>query len=82
MRVADELTHQAEVETRNRKHLHEPLVDLPEATWEARVRGKHRLLYRVVSGPASGEGNQQTVEILRAIIKRRETTSEVLWRKP
>jgi hypothetical protein len=32
--------------------------------------------------PEPDPENGQTVEILPAIIKRREATSEVLWRKP
>jgi len=37
MRAVDELSHQAELETRNRKPLRHPIAELPDATWEVRV---------------------------------------------
>ena len=77
-----DLRHQAEVETRNRKRLLEPLAELPDATWEVRVQGRYRLLYCVRRDIVEGVNIVPTVEILRAIIKGTETTSEVLRRKP
>ena len=80
MGAVQELRHQAETETLNRKRLTEPLELLPDATWEVRVRGRHRLLY-AVRPRSGGPDEQQTVEILRAIIKERETTAEALRRR-
>jgi hypothetical protein len=77
MRAADELAYQAEVETRNRKPLRRPLADLPDATWEVRIRSKHRLLYGIYR-VIDDENEQKTVEILRAIIKEAETTENAL----
>jgi len=59
--IEQQLQHEAEVETTNRKTLLEPLEDLPEATWELRVHGDFRVLYQVTGG--------QTVTILRVILK-------------
>jgi hypothetical protein len=59
--AVDDLAHQAEIETRNRKPLRRALEDLPEAVWEVRVAGKYRVLYRVTP--------EQTVRILRVILK-------------
>ena len=55
-----DLAHQAEVATRNRKRLVEPLERIPAATWELRV-GRHRVFYEI---RAPG-----TVRVLPVIIK-------------
>jgi mRNA-degrading endonuclease RelE of RelBE toxin-antitoxin system len=62
-----QLAHDAEIETRNRKRLGEPLDLLPDATWECRV-GPFRVLYAI-------EG--RTVRVLRVILKT-GTTQESL----
>jgi Txe/YoeB family toxin of Txe-Axe toxin-antitoxin module len=80
LQAAAELAHQAESETHNRKLLREPLEDLPEATWEVRVQARHRLLYAIY-GVVEGENEQKTVQILRAIIKDRETTAQAVRKK-
>jgi hypothetical protein len=80
MRAADELAFQAEVETRNRKPLRQPIADLPDATWEVRILSKYRLLYGIYRA-GEGEMQQRTVEILRAIIKKTETTDSFLRRE-
>jgi Txe/YoeB family toxin of Txe-Axe toxin-antitoxin module len=80
MRAVDELAYQAEVETRNRKLLREPIADLPDATWEVRIRSRHRLLYAVYR-VTELETQQRTVEILRAIIKDTETTERAIRRE-
>lgn len=54
------LADQAEVATKNRKPLREPLHQLPDATWEIRV-GNHRVFYEI--------REEGTVRILRVIIK-------------
>lgn len=79
MRAADELAYQADVETRNRKPLRRPLEDLPAATWELRIRSRHRLLYGIYR-VIEDEKEQGIVEILRAIIKENETTEKALRR--
>lgn len=81
LHAVEALRYQAETATRNRKPLSEPLQLLPEATWEVRVGGKFRVLYAVHAASEASE-DQKTVEILRAIIKERETTAEALRRKP
>jgi Txe/YoeB family toxin of Txe-Axe toxin-antitoxin module len=80
MQAADELVHQAEIETGSRKPLEKPLTDLPEATWEVRIQAKHRLLYSV-RPPEQDGAKQRIVEILRAIIKTRDTTEQALRRR-
>lgn len=80
MRAVDELSRQAEIDTRNRKPLRHPIAELPDATWEVRVRSRYRLLYRI-RGPAEGETERRTVEILRAIIKGTETTERSLGKQ-
>jgi mRNA-degrading endonuclease RelE of RelBE toxin-antitoxin system len=40
------LAHQAEIVTRSRKPLREPLGELPPGTWQLRV-GRHRVLYEI-----------------------------------
>lgn len=67
-RAIQELRHQAETASRNRKSLQEPLDELPEASWEVRV-GRYRVLYKI-----SG----LTVGVLRVILKERETIREAL----
>ncbi|HMF39478.1 MAG TPA: hypothetical protein VKQ32_02230 [Polyangia bacterium] len=57
--VGRQLRHEAEIETRNRKPLREPLQELPQASWELRVRD-HRVLYWI---PAV-----RTVAVLRVIL--------------
>jgi hypothetical protein len=76
-----EIRHQADVETRNRKPLREPLEELPDASWEVRV-GEFRVFYRI-SGEALGAeqvGVGKTARILRVIFKGRSTTAEALRR--
>jgi len=80
MRAADELAYEAEVETRNRKPLRRPIDDLPAATWELRIRSKHRLLYGIYR-VFEDEREQRIVEILRAIIKETESTEDSLRRE-
>lgn len=80
MRAADDLAYQAEVETRNRKPLRRPLDDLPAATWELRVRSRYRLLYGIYR-VIEDEKEQRIVEILRAIIKKTDTTDDALRRQ-
>ena len=80
MHAADALVYEAELETRNRKPLQRPIEDLPTATWELRVRSKHRLLYGVYR-VVDGEKESRIVEILRVIIKETETTEKALRRE-
>jgi len=68
--VAD-LTHQAEIETRNRKRLRRRLGALTEAEWNLRI-GDLRVLYRIVDG--------RIVRILRVIFKGIGTTDDALRR--
>jgi hypothetical protein len=56
-----QLRHQPDVETRNRKPLREPLPEVPDAAWELRVHGVHRVLYRIA--------DVRTVRVLRVILK-------------
>jgi hypothetical protein len=70
-RALADLSHQAEVETRHRKPLLEPLEDLPQATWEIRA-GDYRAFYVIRSG------EEQTVRVLRVILKGTATTLEAL----
>jgi Txe/YoeB family toxin of Txe-Axe toxin-antitoxin module len=79
MQAAEGLMRGAETETPNRKRLKEPLDEIPEATWEVRIQGKHRLFYCI--GVVAGDKEQKTVRIMRAIIKNTETTAEALGRK-
>ena len=80
MRAVDELAHQAEVESRNRKPLRHPIAELPDATWEVRVRSNHRVLY-AIRRMAEGETERRTVVILRAIIKGTDTTERALGKQ-
>ena len=72
--AVDLLTHQAEIETRNRKRLEGRFDEFPEASWELRILGDHRVIYRIVE--------RRTVRILRVILKGRRTTAEALKRSP
>ena len=67
--VENQLRHEPDVETRNRKPLREPLPEVPEAAWELRIR-EHRALYRI---PNAG-----TVRILRVILKGAGTLTAAL----
>jgi mRNA-degrading endonuclease RelE of RelBE toxin-antitoxin system len=69
--AVEQLRGQAEVETRNRKPLAEPIEDLPDATWEVRV-GEYRCLYRIDGG--------QTARVLRVIFKGTSTIAEAVAR--
>jgi hypothetical protein len=60
--------------------LRRPLDDLPAATWELRIRSKHRLLYGIYR-VVDDEKEPQIVEILRAIIKETDTTEQALRRE-
>jgi hypothetical protein len=59
--VEDRLRFQPDVETRNRKPLQQSLPEAPDASWELRVHGDHRVLYRVA--------DVRTVRVLRVILK-------------
>lgn len=61
------LSEQAELESRNRRHLAKPLSWCPEATWQVRV-GNYRVLYRVDAGK---------VKILRVRFKGIRTSEEM-----
>jgi mRNA-degrading endonuclease RelE of RelBE toxin-antitoxin system len=80
-RAIEWLAYQAETRTRNRKPLGEPLEDLPEASWELRIRA-YRVFYEVRPGGASASMNPKTVRILRVILKGRQSTREAVSRKP
>lgn len=71
VKAVEELAHHALIETRNRKPLAQPLEDLAEATWEVRV-GEYRVFYSVP--------DEQTVRILRAILKGARTTADAVAR--
>ena len=62
-----ELRYEAEVTTRNRKPLREPIAGVPDASWELRV-ADHRVLYQV--------RKHQIVRLLRVIFKGRLTIDE------
>jgi len=68
---AQRLRYQALFETRNRKPLKLPILELPDAQWQSRV-GDYRILYCVVA--------MRTVLILRVIMKGTETTIDALKR--
>jgi mRNA-degrading endonuclease RelE of RelBE toxin-antitoxin system len=70
--VEGQLRHQPDVETRNRKPLREPLPEVPEAAWELRVQGEHRVLYRIADA--------RTVRVLRAILKGTATLADAVGR--
>jgi mRNA-degrading endonuclease RelE of RelBE toxin-antitoxin system len=65
----EQLRSQAEVETRNRKPLAEPIEELPDGTWEVRV-GEYRGLYRIDEG--------QTARVLRVIFKGTSSIAEAV----
>jgi len=65
------LTHQATIETRNRKPLSEPLGEFPAGTWEARI-GDYRAFY--------GIEDEQAVRVFRVIFKGKSTTLDALGR--
>jgi len=73
-RALADLSHQAEIETTHRKRLLEPLDDLPDAAWELRV-GDYRAFYVTRMSEERGE---QTVRVLRVILKRTATTLQAL----
>ena len=77
----EELKQQAEVKTRLRKELREPLEELPDASWQVTV-GEHRVLYQVKVAESGDESAPRTVRILRVILKGRKTTSQAVGRKP
>jgi len=66
------LRHQPDVETRNRKPLRQPLPEVPDASWELRIQGDHRALYRIA--------DHRTVRILRVILKGTATLAEAVGR--
>ena len=67
--VEQQLRHQPNIEARNRKPLREPLEELPEASWELRVR-EHRVLYWIA--------DPRTVTILRVILKATASLNQAL----
>jgi mRNA-degrading endonuclease RelE of RelBE toxin-antitoxin system len=69
--VERQLRHQPDVETRNRKPLREPLDELPDASWELRVR-EYRVLYWIT--------DRRRVTVLRVILKGGATLNEVVGR--
>jgi len=69
--AVEQLLHQAEIETRNRKRLGKRLGTLTEAEWNLRA-GDLRVLYRIVDG--------RIVRILRVILKGTATTDDALRR--
>jgi hypothetical protein len=70
--VERHLRYEPDVETRNRKPLREPLPELPDASWELRVQGEHRVLYRI--------GGVGTVRVLRVILKGTATLADAVTR--
>ena len=71
LRAIEQLRFQAEMETRQRKPLREPIEELPQATWEIRA-GDYRGLYWIEEG--------RTAHILRVILKARRTTRAAVTR--
>ena len=69
--AVEQLAHQAEIETRNRKRLRRALHDLWEAEWNIRV-GDLRVLYRIIDG--------RIAHVLRVILKGTATTDDALGR--
>ena len=67
LKAIRELRYGAELVTRNRKPLREPIPSVPEASWELRV-GDHRVLYEV--------RKHRIVRMLRVILKGRLTIDE------
>jgi Txe/YoeB family toxin of Txe-Axe toxin-antitoxin module len=70
--VERQLRDQPDIETRNRKPLREPLRELPDASWELRIQGEHRALYRIA--------DPSTVRVLRVILKGTATLSDAVKR--
>ena len=70
--VERQLRYQPDVETRNRKPLREPLPEVPEASWELRIQGEHRALYRIADA--------RTVRVLRVILKRTTSLADAVGR--
>jgi mRNA-degrading endonuclease RelE of RelBE toxin-antitoxin system len=62
------LEDQAEIETRQRKPLKEPLEELPDASWEVRV-GDYRALYEITLMAPDEPGEGKTARVLRVILK-------------
>ena len=69
--AVEQLAHQAEIETRNRKRLRRPVYDLWDAEWNIRV-GDLRVLYRIIDG--------RIAQVLRVILKGTATTDDALGR--
>jgi hypothetical protein len=67
----ERLRYQAEMESRHRKPLREPIEELPQATWEIRV-GDYRGLYWIEEG--------RTAHILRVILKGAQTIRAAMMR--
>jgi len=65
MAAAGALAGLAELATRDRRPLDGRLGEVPEPIWEARLRGRHRLLY-CVTAPARDDG-RRCARILRVI---------------
>jgi mRNA-degrading endonuclease RelE of RelBE toxin-antitoxin system len=62
-----DLQYEAETRTRQRKPLRNVIPSVPDASWEVRV-GEYRVFYEV--------RKDQTVRVLRVILKGRRTTDE------
>lgn len=69
LKAIRELRYGAELVTRKRKRLREPIPSVPEASWELRV-GDHRVLYEV--------RKHRIVRMLRVILKGRLTMDEAV----
>jgi mRNA-degrading endonuclease RelE of RelBE toxin-antitoxin system len=67
LKAIRELRYGAELVTRNRKPLREPLPSVPEASWELKV-GDHRVLYEIKK--------HRIVRMLRVTLKGRLTMDE------
>jgi hypothetical protein len=79
LRALTALEHQAEVETRHRKALAEPLDELPGAAWEIRV-GDYRGLYQIIMTDDEGPRRGKTARVLRVILKGTSTMQEAVSR--
>jgi mRNA-degrading endonuclease RelE of RelBE toxin-antitoxin system len=73
------LEHEAEVETRRRKALAEPIEALPGASWEVRV-GDYRGLYQIAPVDGGAPREVKTARVLRVILKGTSTTQEAVSR--
>ena len=69
--AVEQLVHQAEIETRNRKRLRQAPQGFWDAEWNLRV-GDLRVLYRVIDG--------RIAQVLRVILKGTATTDDALKR--